>query len=167
MRHVIIAIFFALSLSVTVSPNVLAATDNAVNSEIPAAPNALSEQDKNTWKLAHQGIAKEQLSLGLIYVQGRGVAKDEAQAAYWYRKAAEQGYAQGQFYLGTMYQFGSGVTKDDVQAVNWYRKAAEQGYADGQYSVGVMYDIGRGVTKDEAQAAYWYRKAAEQGHSEG
>ena len=32
-----------------------------------------------------------QRNLGFMYAEGRGVAKDDAQAADWFRKAAEQG----------------------------------------------------------------------------
>ena len=38
--------------------------------------------------------------LGLIYATGQGVAKDDAEAARWYRMAAELGMAEAQFNLG-------------------------------------------------------------------
>jgi hypothetical protein len=41
---------------------------------------------------AHQGNAKSQIALGMMYYEGiGGVAKNSAQAFYWLRKAAEQG----------------------------------------------------------------------------
>jgi len=61
------------------------------------------------------------------YTKGRGVAKDEAQAVQWYRKAAEQGDASAQTDLGVMYRDGRGVTADQALALHWFRKAAEQG----------------------------------------
>ena len=67
-----------------------------------------------------------------MYANGRGVAKDDAQAVAWYRKAADQGLAHAQDNLGRMYANGRGVAKDDAQAVAWYRKAADQGDADAQ-----------------------------------
>ena len=62
-----------------------------------------------------------------MYANGLGVAKDEAEAVKWYRKAAEQGNAYGQNNLGKMYANGLGVAKDEAEAVKWFRKAAEQG----------------------------------------
>ena len=62
-------------------------------------------------KAAEQGGAKAQLNLGLMYVNGRGVRQDYAQAAQWFSKAAEQGYAQEQFGLGVMYGAGQGSDK--------------------------------------------------------
>ena len=67
---------------------------------------------------------------------GRGVAKDDAQAVAWVRKAADQGLAPAQNNLGKMYENGRGVAKDDAQAVYWYRKAADQGQADAQNNLG-------------------------------
>jgi TPR repeat protein len=39
-----------------------------------------------------QGIMYYQYNLGLKYQCGRGVPRDDAEAAKWYRKAAEQGH---------------------------------------------------------------------------
>ena len=104
-----------------------------------------------------------QFYLGVMYVNGFGVAKDESEAVKWYSKAAEQGEAAAQFNLGVMYEYGRGVPKDESEAVKWYRKAAEQGVAMALHNLGVMYENGRGVTKDESEAVKWYRKAAAQG----
>jgi formylglycine-generating enzyme required for sulfatase activity len=106
-----------------------------------------------------------QYIVGVMYEGGRGVAKDDEQAVFWYRKAAEQGNADAQYSVGWMYENGRGVANDDAQAVFWYRKAAEQGNADAQYNLGWMYENGRGVAKDDEQAVVWYRKAAEQGNA--
>jgi len=64
-----------------------------------------------------------------MYFSGRGVARDDAEAASWYRKAAEQGLAVAQNNLGRMYELGRGVERDKDKAALWYRKAAEQSFA--------------------------------------
>ena len=115
--------------------------------------------------LAEGGYAPAQVNLGVMYVKGRGVARDDTQAVAWFRKAAEQGDAAAQHNLGVMYEAGRGVARDDAQAVAWYRKAAEQGVASAQNKLGVMYADGRGVARDESQAVAWYRNAAEQGYA--
>ena len=112
------------------------------------------------YKAAAQGDAKAQTHLGYCYRDGRGVAKDQVQQAFWYQKAAEQGYAEAQTNLGFCYRDGVGVAKDDVQAVSWYRKAAEQGYAEGQYMLGACYYSGRGVAKDEVETYAYYSLAS-------
>ena len=85
---------------------------------------------------AKEGDLEAQAILGLMYDRGQGVAKDDAQAVFWYRKAATQGHAGAQNALGLKYTNGEGVAKDDAKAVILYRKAAEQGYAEAQYSLG-------------------------------
>ena len=61
-----------------------------------------------------------------MYAAGRGVARNEAEAALWYREAVEQGNVAAQNNLGAMYQTGQGVPLDDAQALAWYRKAADR-----------------------------------------
>ena len=117
-------------------------------------------------KAADQGNAYAQTSLGLMYQNGRGVAKDDSQAVAWYQKAADQGYAGAQHNLGCMYRDGRGVAKDDSQAVAWFQKAADQGYAKAQSNLGWMYVNGRGVAHDDRQAAQWYQKAGDQGNAD-
>ena len=52
-----------------------------------------------TRQAAEQGAAEAQYNLGSMYADGRGVPKDEAEAARWYRLAADQGDASAQFML--------------------------------------------------------------------
>src|SRR4029450_5307336 len=116
---------------------------------------------------ADKGDAKARYELGRAFFSGTlGVAKDEAEAVKWFRKAAEQNVADAQFNLGVCYANGQGVTKDDAEAVKWFRKAAEQNLADAQYKRGVCYDSGEGVTKDEVEAYKWWLLAAGQGNDD-
>jgi len=117
-------------------------------------------------KQAESGDAKAQYALGLAYAAGQGVAKDDAEAVRWYRKAAEQGDAQAQNKLGNAYNKGEGVAKDETEAVRWYRKAVEQGYANAECNLGMAYATGHGVAKDDAEAVRWFRKAADQGFAQ-
>jgi TPR repeat protein len=118
-------------------------------------------------KQAEAGDAKAQNSLGMMYSDGRGVARDDAEAAKWYRKAAEQGNAGAQFSLGYLYSTGEGVPLDSVESAKWFRKAAEQGDADSQLHLGRAYYEGNGVKQDYPEAAKWFRKGAEQGDANG
>src|SRR5918996_236655 len=112
---------------------------------------------------ADKGDAKARYELGRAFFSGiLGVAKDQAEAVKWFRKAAEQNLADAQFSLGVCYAKGQGVAKDDAKAVKWFRKAAEQNDARAQAALGVRYAKGQGVAKNKAEAVKWYRKAAEQ-----
>lgn len=134
-----------------------------------------------------------QNNLGVAYANGLGVAKNDAEAMKWFRKAAEKEYEyragpayddtagaakwlrkaaeQGNifaaYYLGRIYtEGGEGVAENKAKAAIWFRKAAEQGYVDAQFQLGEMYYSGEGVAKNHAEAAKWYRKAAKQGHED-
>jgi Sel1 repeat len=114
-------------------------------------------------KAAENGNAASQFSLGMFYLQGAGVPKDEAEGVKWLRKSADQGNPAGEFWLGVAYNSGTGVAKDTAEALRWYRKAGDQGYAAAQYNLGQAYNLGNGVEKDTAEAARWWQEAAEQG----
>ena len=115
---------------------------------------------------AERGLPIAQNSLGAMLLDGRGIARDDAQAVQWFRRAAEQGNADAQHNLGVMLQAGRGIARDDAQAVEWYRRAAEQGNAFGQANLGFMLREGRGIAPDDEQAVEWYRRAAEQGNAD-
>ena len=62
-----------------------------------------------------------------MYAHGKGVLKDDNEAAKWYRRAAERGMATAQFNLGLMYSKGKGVPQNDVIAHMWYNIASSNG----------------------------------------
>ena len=112
---------------------------------------------------ADAGDAVAQGTIGYCYHNAEGVARDYAQAVYWFRKSADQGNAESQSNLGWCYYQGEGVPRDYAHAVFWYRKAADQGLDIAQTRLGSCLVDGIGVTKDPTQGVSWYRKAAEQG----
>ena len=71
-------------------------------------------------KAAENGDAKAQAFLGLDYDLGRGVTRNYAKAAKWYRKAAEQGNLDAQYMLGRFYGSGVGVTQNYEEAYFWF-----------------------------------------------
>jgi len=107
-------------------------------------------------RLADQGDALAQFSLGFMYGNGWGVPQDYAEAVKWYHKAAEQEDAKAQYNLGQMYRLGYGVQRDYAEAVRWFRRAANQGDAGAQYNLAFMYETGRGVRQDLVQAYMWF-----------
>jgi uncharacterized protein len=95
-----------------------------------------------------------------MYIEGRGVPQDDAEAAKRFRKAAEQNDAFAQFVLAGMYIEGRGVPNNCAEAAKWYQKAAEQNHADAQFNLGVMYTAGIGVPEDDVMAYKWFKLAA-------
>src|ERR1035437_575363 len=88
------------------------------------SPDQQSEADRkllaDVRAKAQKGDAQSQYELGRAFDQGGlGVAKDEVEAAKWYRKAAQQGQAQAQYSLGVCYDNGLGLAEDEVEAAKW------------------------------------------------
>ena len=77
---------------------------------------------KLSHKAAEQGHAGAQLELGLMYIFGQGVSKNNSKAVKWIRKAAEQGYALAQFNLGVLYNEGTGLSQNHQEAVRRFPK---------------------------------------------
>ena len=110
--------------------------------------------------------AVAQHKIGVMFVNGYGVQKDDKEAVKYFLMAAEQGYANAQRNLGSMYYNGRGVVKNYIKALEWYHKSAEQGDAEAQYSIGYMHHLGDGISKDYVEAIKWYHKSAEQGYAD-
>ena len=86
---------------------------------------------------AETGDRVAQYNLGLCYIFGDGVAKDQVQAVSWYRKAAEQGLAYAQFILGNCYANGEGVAKDEIEAYAYYNLAGMT-YKDARKNLAIL-----------------------------
>ena len=99
-----------------------------------------------------------------MYLWGRGVPQDYAQADYWYHKAADQGLAKANYAIGNLYYYGDGLEQSDSEALVWYHKAADEGDATALDAIGLMYYYGRGVPQSYPEAMVWYQKAADQGN---
>jgi TPR repeat protein len=111
---------------------------------------------------ANQGYAPAEYELGRIYLYGRGVNIDYAQALLWESKAAEKGDPRAQRDLAFIYERGFGVAADPAKAAEWNQKAAAQGNAEAQLHLAKGLDEGIGVSKDSEEARKWYAKAARQ-----
>ncbi|MBN2318112.1 MAG: TonB family protein, partial [Acidobacteria bacterium] len=107
----------------------------------------------------------EQVSLGIMYLEGNGVLQDYKEAEKWFREAAKKGISTAQVNLGIMYLNGTGVPRDYKEAEKWLRKAAKKEISTAQYILGAIYFEGLGVTKDYKEAEKWFHKAAKQGVS--
>jgi len=115
--------------------------------------------------LSDQGHADAQFYLATMYTEGKGVAQDHKQAAYWFRAASNQGHAKAQFNLGNAYKHGRGLDKDDWLALTWWKRSALQSYTPAQYNYGIALLFGRGTRVDEQRALDWLSKAADSGYA--
>jgi TPR repeat protein len=132
-----------------------------------AQPSAKQKAVANLKEIAYAGDVSAQVQLGVIYLTGDGVPKDDAEAVKWLRKAADQDNALGERYLAEMYFKGRGVPADVSEAAKWLRMAAAQDDAQSEYNLAVLYTQGQGVPRNVKEAANWMRKAASQNLAAG
>jgi len=124
-----IAAFAGLALSVS------AAVAGTPEEDFRAGLSAFNGGDfaaaMRLWQpLADSNDARAQAGIGFMYHRGLGVKTDDAQAAFWLRKAAEQGQAEGQLMLGSLYFFGLGVPQSYAAAYAWCELAQDNGQAE-------------------------------------
>ncbi len=113
---------------------------------------------------AAAGDAAAQRNLGLLYLNGQGVPKNEAAAVEWFRRSSDQGFPRASANLGEMYLRGVGVPRDPERAVTLFQRAAEAGLAEAQYNLAILTEAGFGVRKDPELARRWFQRAAAGGH---
>jgi TPR repeat protein len=133
----------------------------------PYAARASDHEIAHLQAGAARGSIPQQIELGNAYLAGRGVARDEAEAAYWYEKAANSGDPAAQQQIGYFYQIGFGVKRDPLRAVQWFERAVAGGLVSAKVNLGIAFLWGLGVRKDPVFAAQLFREASEKGSGMG
>jgi TPR repeat protein len=91
---------------------------------------------------AEKSYPSAQQTLGDLYENAIGVAKDDAQALLLYRRAAESGYAPAFSEEGRLYWEGIGTEGDHAEAVRWFNRGADQGDPFSHRRLAELYEIG-------------------------
>lgn len=121
-----------------------------------------------TWFLeAENKNIKAQYNIGLLYLSGEGVVRDEWEGLQWITAAADNGLMEAQVTLAELYAQGGEVIEQNFNvAAIWFEQAATQNVAEAQFQLGVYYEYGIGVKRNDTVALQWYEKAAKQNHEE-
>ena len=112
---------------------------------------------------AASGDAKAQLELAIQLRDGKGIAKDDAQAMEWAHKAADAGNAEAFDFVGFAYLRGAVVKRNPAIAIAYFKAAADES-AQAAFNLGQCYFGAQGTEQDCAKALEWWKKAAEKGH---
>jgi TPR repeat protein len=113
---------------------------------------------------AEIGDETAQAALGLAYLNGDGVAKDEEMAMRWLQQAADNGQAVAQYTLATLYAREDHPLHDPATALHWFRAAAEQDNRMAMNNLAMFYAQGLGTEADTSEAAHWFQLAAALGY---
>ena len=114
-------------------------------------------------KAADKGSSAAMAELGVMYANGTGVARDDAQARRLLERAAEAGNPRAIANLAAL-SSNTGTQTDPVKARAQLSNAAETN-VEAQYQLGLMLAEGEGGPKDDVSARALFEKAAAQGHA--
>ena len=103
--------------------------------------------------LAKKGFAKAQYNLGVMYFNGKGVAKDYSNAIKWWHLAADQGNNKAQYTLGVMYEEGKGVKKNLKTAKKWFQLASNQGLAKAREKLAFLLNKTKGHLQENTTSS--------------
>jgi putative methionine-R-sulfoxide reductase with GAF domain len=109
-----------------------------VPSQLPAPAVAATGGLEGIRKLAEQGDATAEFSMGARYATGEDVPQDYAEAVRWFSMAAQQGHVVSQATLGAYYWAGRGVPQDLGKAYFWSVLAQAGGDEASKYRVSVL-----------------------------
>ena len=99
--------------------------------------------------------------IGMMYLEGIDVPKDDVKAFERFSKAAEKDNSLGLFHLGLLYGEGRGTEKDPAKSYELIERAAKQNLMEAVYEQAMMLQSGKGVEKDKTEAVNLIMKAAE------
>lgn len=121
----------------------------------------ISKKPFSEWLgLAKKDDTMAQYVVGQLYEKGDGVAKNDAEAAKWYRKADKKGLSDATALLGVLYLEGRGVKQSNKKGMALLENAAERGNIRARFNLGKAYNVGKYVKKDIVVSYMWFYLAA-------
>ena len=96
----------------------------AVQDVAPFGTDSLEE----TYKNALLGDSDAEYNLGMIYLNGEGIAIDSTEAIKWFKLSSAQNNMKADYQLALCLEKGIGISKDKNLAMYYYQKAADAGH---------------------------------------
>lgn len=115
-------------------------------------------------RLADEGNAHVMYRLGRIYAGGTSVARDDTQAAHWYRKGADAGNTSAMTALAIMQLEGRGQGANVQEGLRLLRTAAARNHTEAMNRLAHILVEAKITDKDALEAARLLTRAAEAGH---
>ena len=112
---------------------------------------------------AQANIADAQHALGILAKEGRGLPRNDAEAARWMASASANGHLPAQIEYAILLFNGTGVPRDEDAAAKLFLAAALKGNPIAQNRIARLYQSGRGISLDSIEAAAWHLAARAQG----
>ena len=110
-----------------------------------------------------RGDDESKYYLGLMYLSGSGVNKDEGIALKLIQTSAYASYPEAMSRLAGLFWNGQLVEADPTKACDWWERAAKQNHLIAMEKFGVCHMLGRGREKNLALAHTYLSEAANRG----
>ena len=94
-------------------------------------------------------------NLGMLYLAGRGVPKNEEMGAQWIRMAAtKSANVSAQAQLGYLYLDGRGLPEDPESGYRWIKQASDNYYEHATLDLALLEATGYGTARNPSVALY-------------
>ena len=103
-------------------------------------------------------------NIGVSYLNGDGVEKNEALAYSFLNRGLELGDVKCIRGVALCYRNGIHVKQDIHKSIDLYKKAADLGDVESLACIGSIYANGEGLPQDQEEGARWFLSAASKGH---
>ena len=114
---------------------------------------------------ARGGLAEARFRLGMLHLEGRGVAPSTTFAENYLAQAASQGHADAMAQLGLLFEKRDSDGKDRARISDLYEKSAASGSAEGRFLLAMWLHSGKsGGAPQTGRVLDLLRQAAEQDH---
>lgn len=116
-------------------------------------------------KEAEQGNSEAQFSVGVMYRNGQGIAKNYDESLKWLRISAAQKYRPAIYAIGLAYIHGLGMQKDPHEAMKYFQKGHDLQHARSSEALAMIYLYGQyNVKKDVVKAKTYLHQGLEFGN---
>ena len=114
------------------------------------------------WQAAQRAGSREAAYLiGRLYLEGQGLRRNPAEAAFWFDEASRGGHVAAKYELASLLIHGAG----DGGVAHWI--ASARGHASEDVvtrNISALFPYGFEIAADPAQAARLFAEAAAEGH---
>lgn len=119
--------------------------------------------DKDRFEYLRETATKPDMmyQFGLMYFDGIGTEKNDAEAVKWFRAASSFDNADAVFAMSVAYDKGRGIEQSPEKSIECLKKCVELGHAKGIYTLANRYARGKYVGFNENEAIRLYQKAAD------
>ena len=115
-------------------------------------------------RAAEQGDLVGAFNFAVCLAEGVGVARDDARAVVWMKRAAA-GVVDAQYWYGRMLAEGRGVAQNEALAAVWLARASNADVAGAQATLAELHLNSHVVRRDRQLARRLFLRAASKGHS--